>query len=133
MSLQDSLAGPRELIVAAVMEEVCVAERMTGRALDPDTGVLTEVWEPLYAGPCKASPAPLTTGRGVAFGEAEVVLHRYLVALPFSAAEPIGPNDRIRVTETADPWLRDRPLHVIDVVYSATAVTRKLYAEDKSG
>lgn len=132
MSLQDALAGPRELIVDAVMEETCLVEHRTGTTLDPVTLVEVDVWEPLYDGPCKAKP--LTAGRDTQWGEGEVVLHRYTLKIPYSAAVPVqaGPDYRATVTASADAWLVDRHLDVVDVVYSSTAVTRRLIVEDRS-
>ncbi|WP_214327850.1 DUF6093 family protein [Nonomuraea sediminis] len=133
MSIQDALASPRELIVDAVMDETCRVEHRTGTVLDPDTTAEVDVWETVYEGPCKAKP--LTGGHDTQWGEAEVVLHRYTVKLPYSAATPIEatPGYRAIVTASADSWLIGRPLEVVDVVYSATAVTRRLIVEDRSG
>ncbi|WP_431903641.1 DUF6093 family protein [Nonomuraea sp. bgisy101] len=129
MSLQDALAAARALL-PRFMEEQCVVERYGGRVFNATTGKYDEVWTPIYTGACAVKP--VAAGRDTELGEIEVVLRRYRVSIPFGAAVPIKPDDRTTVTSSADPWLVDRPLRVVDVSYSATSASRKFFVEDQS-
>jgi hypothetical protein len=131
VGLQDALAGARELVPQVVFEDACIIERKTGATYtDPDTLQVVDVYTTVYEGPCKIRP--LGAGREAEYGEGEVVLHRYRLKLPYSAATPVLPKDRATMTAAPDAWVVGRALEVVDVDYSSTAVTRKLIIEDRA-
>jgi hypothetical protein len=130
VALQDALAGARELVPELVFEDQVLIERKTGTTTDPETLEVVDVYATVYEGACKVSP--LGAGRDAAYGEGEVVLHRYRLKLPWAAAVPVRPEDRATITEAPDMWVVDRAMEVVDVDYKSTAVTRRLIIEDRS-
>jgi hypothetical protein len=130
VALQDALGPARELIVDAVFEDECIIERKIGQHTDPDTLLVVDDYTTVYEGLCKISP--LGAGRDAAYGEGEVVLHRYRLKIPWAAAVPVLPEDRATMTVAPDAWVVGRHMEVVDVDYKSTAVTRKLIIEDRS-
>jgi hypothetical protein len=130
VALQDALAGARELVPDVVFEDQVLIQRKTGTTTDPDTLQVVDTYATVYEGPCKISP--LGAGRDAAYGEGEVVLHRYRLKLPWAAATPVRPKDRATITESPDGWAVGRAMEVVDVDYKSSAVTRRLIVEDRA-
>lgn len=130
MALQDALAGARELVPEVVFEDEVLIERKTGTTTDPDTLEVVDVYTTVYEGMCKIGP--LGAGREAAYGEGEVVLHRYRLKIPWAAGTPVLPEDRATMTAAPDAWVVGRHMEVVDVDYKSTAVTRKLIIEDRA-
>jgi hypothetical protein len=97
--------------------------------LDEITGVWTPAAAPaVYDGPCRARPASLTETETM-FGGEPSTLQRFVVVIPYDAAE-VRRGDRVAIVESGDGQLGDRRLGVIAVSARSDPVDRRLACEE---
>jgi hypothetical protein len=83
----------------------------------------------IYAGPCRLQ-ASQRLGGNTTTGGAQVVQHRYMVAIP-ADADPPHVNDQFTVTACAgDPSVVGRPMRVVDVLNGSLTWQRDLVVDD---
>lgn len=135
MNLSSLLASGRAAHQALMVDTVRlrrpgapVYDAATGETPQPDPRTL-------YAGPGRVKPQIAHT-LGAETGERQVILRRYEVALPYSAAplaaDRVLPGDQVEVTASPDPRLTGLVLWVTSVGESSTATAWRLVAEDRS-
>jgi len=135
-SISALLARGREAHELLMLDTVRLVHPGTER-YDPVTGVTSQPdARQLYAGMARVKPFR-TISQDVQAEERAVVLRRYDVDLPWSAAAlavaRVLPGDRIEVTGSPDnPRLVGMVLWVTSVGESATATAWRLSAEDRS-
>lgn len=104
---------------AGLYTDACVIDRATGaKVMDPVTLVETDVWEPIYGGPCRVKV--LSTAPAEAGGRVYVITDA-LVQLPVGDVRFVD-NDRVTVTQA--PFDAD----LVGVVLTVTSREIKSHA-----
>jgi hypothetical protein len=135
----DTLLAQGRAAHEALMTDTVRLYRQGPDVFDRDTGETVPGPETTIYGPAagRVKPSTLSTAEDVQAAEREVLIARYEVALPWSAALPQGvarplPGDLIEVVDSGDTRLAGLTLWVVLAQYSATATAWRLQTEDRS-
>ncbi|GAB3817669.1 DUF6093 family protein [Micromonospora zhanjiangensis] len=129
MSVERALAAGRRA-AERLMVDQCVIRRRTGRATDPDTGVITDTWDDVYTGRCKVQQAAVQS-RQERPGQAELLMVRRELHLPVVESAGVRAGDEVDMTACVnDPDLTGRRLVVRDEAAKSMATARRLGVEE---
>lgn len=124
------LAGRRE--AEALMVDVCVVRRQTGKATDPVTGRVVPVLAPVYSGACKVQQTMAQSNTTVS-GDYQFTLQNTRLDVPVSAG-PLRVNDTVELTSSAlDPQLVGRVYRVVELFHKTFATSQRTRVEEVTG
>lgn len=113
-------------MVARWLTDTCtINDAAPAPVFDPETGYSSAGGAAVYAGACRIRPAG-ASGRDV--GDAPIVLHSYLVTIPWDAVG-IAINQVVTITDSDDPDMVDRTFRVVDVEGGTGNPHRRLTVE----
>lgn len=133
MSRASALARGR--VAAAVgMVDACTIRRASGSGTtDPVTGVGTQAYTDLYAGPCRIQQHQATADRQD-IGEDSLMLLRLEVQLPVAGTEGLKVGDEITMTSAAnDADLVGRVFRIHDLSHKTEATARRVQCIERTG
>lgn len=125
-----SVTARGQLAAEAGMVDTCTIRRVTGKATDPVSGVVTKTYATLYAGKCRVQQARAEAQqRDVA--EDRVLLLRMEVQLPLSATG-LRVSDEITVDTSLDADLIGRVLLVRDLFHKTHPTARRVGVTERT-
>jgi hypothetical protein len=124
MSRESVLARGRAAAEAG-MVDACTIRRSVGEATDPVSGVVTPIWQQLYAGKCRVQQKSIQAEDEDA-GEARLLMVRLEVQLPMSVTD-LEPDDQVLITASAsDLDLPGRVFWIADLFHKTHATARRI-------
>ncbi len=130
MSVASALARGRQA-AERLLVDTCTIRRRTGEATDPETGVITPTYSPVYSGKCRMQQ-PTGMAREQDAGEAALLMLRFELQLPMSVAG-VQADDEVTMTASQlDPDLVGRKFTVRGLAHKTHAVMRRLQAEERT-
>lgn len=110
----------------ALMIDACTVSRVTAKTTDPETGDVVETLATIYTGKCKIQRTSRSTNaRPVNLGEAEVLLARLELHLPYSATGILS-DDRAHIDASQlDPDLVGLIFFVRELAHKTLATARR--------
>lgn len=113
------------------MVDACTIDRRTGEPTDPDTGVITPVYEQVYTGRCRIQSRNTATTSPTS-GQQRVDLLTLEVQLPMSVTG-LAVSDLVTVTTSVhDPDLPGRVFRVANLMHKTHATARRVQLEERT-
>lgn len=113
------------------MVDRATVQAVTGSSEDPETGVVTPTYAPVYAGRCKVQGLdPLE--RNPEAGGATFTVQRYRIDFPVGAFTPAVGLVVTITAATLDPHLTGRTFRVVSLLHKTAATAYRLGVEAMS-
>lgn len=122
-----ALEAGRQL-AESLMTDTCVIRRKSGRATDPTTGVVGDVWTPVWGGPCKLQERE-TQARNAQAGERVVVVARPELHVPVDSPL-VQVDDVAEVTGSLDPENVGRRVRIASLPVGSQKTARRYPVEE---
>lgn len=130
MSLTQVLASGRAA-AEALMVDTCTVTRVTGQALDEDTGAYVDTTSTIYSGKCRVQVRNAATAALPLAGEREVVAFMLELQIPMSAAA-LAVGDKVTITaSTHDTNLVNRVFRVRELFHKTHATARRTLVQEE--
>lgn len=114
------------------MVDSCTIRRVTGRATDPVTGVVSDVLTEVYSGKCRVQTQG-NWGERRDVAQDSIVLLTIQVQLPISVTD-VRAEDRITIDSSVnDPALPGQTFRVRDEHYKSEATARRVMVTRVTG
>jgi hypothetical protein len=129
-----ALLARAQAAAEAGMVDTCTIRRVTGEAMDPNTGVVgpTYLSPDPYAGKCRVQQHQATADQHDA-GQDYLLLLRLEVQLPMAVAG-LEVGDEVTITASAyDPDLPGRVFLIHDLAHKTEATARRVQCTERTG
>jgi hypothetical protein len=115
------------------MVDACTIRHRAGETTDDDSGVVTPIWEDLYAGPCRVQQSRYSSSTKHDAGQDDITLLALEVHLPMSVVG-VEVGDAITMTASlTDPDLPGRVFLVRSLAHKTDASARRVQVIERTG